>query len=175
MSNNLESNKIFASILLSSLIAMLAGFFADILYKPNTVVERGFTIFVEGGTEQDVIQKEEYVNIKLLVDQASAQEGKNIFKKCVSCHSITKDGDHKIGPNLYDIFYSKKAGQEGFNYSKAFQNLEGIWDEESLFEFLKKPSKFVPGTKMSFIGLKKNSELAAMIAYLKENSVKSKN
>ncbi len=171
MSNNLESNKIFASILLSSLIFMLSGFFADILYKSDTSPEqRGFQILIENQDLSDKSEENTETDIKALVEKGIASEGKALFKKCISCHSIEENGNNKVGPNLYDVFSSSKASKETYNYSKAFQTLEGIWDEESLFYFLKKPSKFVPGTKMSFIGFRKDSELANIIAYLKLNS-----
>ena len=95
--------------------------------------------------------------------------GERVFKKCVSCHSFTKN---KIGPNLSNIIDQKAGIVEGFKYSKAMKNSDIVWDDCSLDSFLKKPRKYIKGTKMRFSGLKKKSHREAVIKYLKENQVK---
>ena len=95
--------------------------------------------------------------------------GERVFKKCVSCHSFTKN---KIGPNLSNIIDQKAGIVEGFKYSKAMKNSDIVWDDCSLDSFLKKPRKYIKGTKMRFSGLKKESHRKALIEYLKENQVK---
>ena len=95
--------------------------------------------------------------------------GKKVFKRCKSCHSFTKN---KIGPNLGNIFDQKAGIVEGFKYSKAMENSDIIWNACSLDSFLKKPRKYIKGTKMRFSGLKKESHRKALIEYLKENQVK---
>jgi len=94
--------------------------------------------------------------------------GKKVFKRCVSCHSFTKT---KIGPPLGDIFDKKVGSVEGFRYSKAMKNSDIVWNDCSLDSFLKKPRKYIKGTKMRFIGLKKKSDRKALIEYLKENQI----
>ena len=94
--------------------------------------------------------------------------GKRVFKKCVSCHSFTKN---KIGPNLGNIFGQKAGSVEGFKYSKAIKNSDIIWDSWDLDSFLKKPKKYIKGTKMRFAGLKKKSDRKVLIKYLKENQI----
>ena len=42
------------------------------------------------------------------------------------------------------------------------------WSAETLDEYLKKPRKFIPGTKMVFAGLKKKKDRSDLIAYIKE-------
>ena len=95
--------------------------------------------------------------------------GKKVFKRCKSCHSFTKN---KIGPNLGNIIDQKAGTVEGFKYSKAMANSDIIWNDCSLDSFLKKPRKYIRGTKMRFSGLKKKSHRDALIEYLKENQVK---
>ena len=92
--------------------------------------------------------------------------GEKVFKKCVSCHSFTKN---KIGPSLGNIFGQKAGSVEGFIYSKAIKNSDIVWDSWDLDNFLKKPRKYIKGTKMMFSGLKKKSHRNALIKYLKEN------
>ena len=92
--------------------------------------------------------------------------GEKVFKRCVSCHSFTKN---KIGPSLGNIFGQKAGSVEGFKYSKAIKNSDIVWDSWDLDSFLKKPRKYIKGTKMMFSGLKKKSHRNALIKYLKEN------
>ena len=47
-----------------------------------------------------------------------------------------------------------------------------IWNDCTLDNFLKKPRKYIKGTKMQFSGLRKKSHRDAVIEYLKENQVK---
>ena len=95
--------------------------------------------------------------------------GKKVFKKCKSCHSFTKN---KLGPSLGNIIDQKAGIVEGFKYSKAMKNSDIIWNACTLDGFLKKPKKYIKGTKMRFAGLKKESHRKALIEYLKENQVK---
>ena len=109
------------------------------------------------------------LSVLMLISVAHADNkvsGEKVFKKCVSCHSFTKN---KIGPSLGNIFGQKAGSVEGFKYSKAIKNSDIVWDSWDLDNFLKKPRKYIKGTKMMFSGLKKKSHRNALIKYLKEN------
>ena len=109
------------------------------------------------------------LSILMLISVAHADtkvSGKKIFKRCVACHSFTKT---KIGPSLGNIFGKMAGSVNGFKYSKAMKNSDIVWNDCSLDSFLKKPRKYIKGTKMRFIGLKKKSDREALIEYLKEN------
>ena len=95
--------------------------------------------------------------------------GEKVFKRCVSCHSFTKT---KICPPLGKIFDKKAGSVIGFKYSKPMKSSDIIWNDCTLDNFLKKPRKYMKGTKMMFSGLKKKSHREAVIKYLKENQVK---
>lgn len=96
-----------------------------------------------------------------------AAKGEKVFKKCKACHTIEKGGANKIGPNLFGVFGAKSGHVEGYKYSTAMMEANLTWDEKTLDEYLAKPKDVVKGTKMSFAGLKKESEREDLIAYLK--------
>ena len=76
----------------------------------------------------------------------------------------------KVGPNLWKVPGGPKTHRKDFAYSKALEAAGGEWYDESLFKFLHKPSKFIPGNKMSFSGISKPEDIANVIAFLKEKS-----
>ena len=98
-----------------------------------------------------------------------AEQGAKVFKKCMTCHTAD-DATNKIGPSLKGIVGRKAASVEGFKYSDAMlaKGAAGvIWDEATLTTYLPDPRSFVPGTKMTFPGLKNPEDVANVIAYLK--------
>lgn len=95
--------------------------------------------------------------------------GKKVFNKCKACHAI---GKNKIGPDLTGLIGRPSASIDGYKYSKAMKAAGIIWTEDNLTQFLKKPKKFVPKTKMSFGGLKKEKQIEDLLAYLKEATAK---
>lgn len=97
-----------------------------------------------------------------------AEAGKKVFKKCKACH-VVEEEKNKVGPHLINIFGRQPGSLEGFKFSKAMKTYgeAKVWDEATLAEYLAAPKKVVKGTKMAFAGLKKDKDLANVIAYLK--------
>lgn len=107
------------------------------------------------------------------LDPALVAEGEKVFKKCKACHQIGEGAKNKTGPELNNIIGRTLGGHDGFKYSKTMAEMgEGglVWNDETLAEFLSKPKDYVKKTKMSFAGLKKDDDIAAVIAYLKSFS-----
>ena len=98
-----------------------------------------------------------------------AAAGKKVFNKCKACHFVDRE-KNKVGPYLKGVVGRKAAAVEGFKYSDSMKAkaAEGLtWTEENLAAYLKAPKKFIPGNKMAFAGLKKDEDVANVIAYLK--------
>lgn len=97
-------------------------------------------------------------------------KGENVYKKCKACHAVGPDAKHKVGPHQNDLFGRVAGTIDGFKFSKAMiaaGEAGLVWTDESLAAFLGKPKSYVKKTKMSFSGLKKDEDIAAVIAYLK--------
>ena len=79
-------------------------------------------------------------------------------------------GKNKVGPVLWNVVNTDKGVVDGFGYSTALAEFGGAWDYTSLNAFLYKPKAYISGTKMNFAGLKKPTDRANMIAYLRSLS-----
>ncbi|MER8594051.1 MULTISPECIES: cytochrome c family protein [unclassified Mesorhizobium] len=107
--------------------------------------------------------------------QSQAQDaaaGEKVFAKCKVCHVADKD-QNKVGPSLNGVIGRTAGTHPGFSYSKAMTEAgkSGVkWDEATLTTYLRDPRAMVKGTKMAFVGLKKDEDIANVIAYLKQFS-----
>jgi len=99
--------------------------------------------------------------------KADVDAGQKYARVCGTCHSFGKGEAAKIGPNLYGIIGSKHAHMAGFDYSDAMKSMVGNWDYDELNEFLYNPRAHVPGTKMTFAGIKDDQARANVIAWLR--------
>ena len=95
-----------------------------------------------------------------------AAAGAKSFVACKACH-VTTAGVNRIGPSLHAVVGRKAGSIPNFQYSSANKNSGITWSEAKLFEYLEAPQKIVPGTKMSYPGMKNPQDRANVIAYLK--------
>ncbi len=101
--------------------------------------------------------------------EGDAAAGKKVYNKCKSCHAVGEGARNKVGPQLNGIVGAEIASVDGFKYSKAFKEkkAEGlVWTEQAIAAYLVKPRDYIPRTKMSFGGLKKEEDRVNVIAYL---------
>ncbi len=97
----------------------------------------------------------------------NAAEGEKVFIQCKTCH-VKEAGQNRIGPSLAGIVGRAAGSVEGFQYSPANANSGITWSPEKLFQYLEKPARIVPGTKMVFAGLPDAQKRADLIAYLQQ-------
>jgi cytochrome c len=89
---------------------------------------------------------------------------------CIACHTFNEGGKAGIGPNLYGVVGGPHAHMAGFDYSTALKSKQGPWTYDELYEWLKNPSAYAPGTKMTFAGIADPKDRADVIAYLRSLS-----
>ena len=105
-----------------------------------------------------------------LLASADLARGETVAKKCLSCHTFGNGGKASTGPNLWDVVGAERAGKPGFNYSDAMTAFGGAWSLESLDAYLRKPGKYIKGTRMAFAGIRKADDRANLIAYMRAQS-----
>ncbi len=89
---------------------------------------------------------------------------------CVACHSFNEGGKAGVGPNLYGVVGAPHGHMAGYEYSAALKGKQGPWTYDELYEWLKKPAAYAPGTKMSYAGLADPAKRADIIDYLRSLS-----
>ena len=101
--------------------------------------------------------------------EGDPEAGEKVFRKCQACHMVGEGAKNRVGPALNGVVGGPVASVEGFKYSDVFQEMaaeDAVWTEEELAAFLDSPRKYAKGTKMAFPGLRKEEEIADVIAYL---------
>ena len=171
--DSLEINKIVACILVVALVVIGLSNLTEILYeveKPEVAHYIIEGVDDEPATIDTAVSEEvEEIPIQILLASASVDKGAKVFKKCSNCHVPNEGGANKIGTALWNIV-NKDIGGADFAYSNAMASYGGKWSYDELNGFLKNPKKYIEGTKMSFAGLKKETDRANVILYLRSLS-----
>jgi cytochrome c len=94
--------------------------------------------------------------------------GAELFRKCVACHTVTPDGDHRAGPTLYRLFGRRAGGHPDYPYSAALARSDLMWTEETVARLFEVgPEVLVPGSKMPLQRMPSAEDRAALVAYLR--------
>ena len=166
MFDTMTSTKIVGALCMALLVFLFGKWAAEAIYHTESknpgVVELVAMQFVDT-TAEDVPE----VNFSELLAMADASKGAKVFNKCKACHKLV-DGENSVGPHLYQIIDRQIAAVSDFGYSNPMAALEGQWNTNELNAFLENPKRYLPGTKMTFAGLKKAQDRADVITYMLE-------
>ena len=111
------------------------------------------------------------LSMATLIAGARAQDvaaGENSFKKFLPCHSIGEGAKNKVGPVLNGLDGRHSGSIPEYNYSDANKNSGITWDEATFKEYIKDPKAKIPGTKMAFAGIKNETEINNLWAFLSQ-------
>jgi cytochrome c len=165
--SDLTFNKIAAGVLVVGLGIFGLRELSAIMFEGHELEKPGYAVAIqetgEAGPAAEVAP--DWGTVIPVTDPAL---GAAVSAKCSSCHTFTAGGANGTGPNLYGTMGKQPGTHPGFAYSdgmKAFGQGK-IWTFDEMDQFIKAPQKHVAGTKMSFVGLKKQEDRIAMLSYL---------
>jgi cytochrome c len=166
--SDLTFNKIAGGVLAAGLVIFGLRELTTIAFHKEAPEKAGYAVAIQEEAEAGPAAEVAPDWGTVLLDPANAVTGQAVSAKCASCHSFEQGGANGTGPNLYGTLGKPPAFHAGYAYSAAFTGYAAgkTWTFDEMDAFLKAPQKHVPGTKMTFIGLKKQEERVAMIAYL---------
>jgi len=166
-------NKIIGAVLATLLFVMVIRTVTEIVYEAPMPAKPGFV--VEGVQEatsgaSTAPAAETLPDWGTVLPTADVKSGEQVAQRCAQCHDWSKGGPDKIGPNLWGVVGRARATHPGFSYSSAMLANHDPWTFDKLFVYLKSPASMVPGTKMSFAGLRSAEDRINLIAYLRTQS-----
>ncbi|WP_424939847.1 c-type cytochrome [Aliiroseovarius sp. S253] len=153
---------------ISQAVMSAAGAAAETAEEPATEAPAE-----EAPAEEAAATEEAAVPAAMALDAELVAKGEKVFKKCKACHKIGDGAKNGTGPILNGVYGRAAGAVDGFKYSKPMlAAAEGglVWDETELSAYLANPKKYMKGTKMSFAGLKKDKDVAAILEFLKSHS-----
>ena len=104
-----------------------------------------------------------------MAEEGDAAAGQRVFNQCRACHTADQGGRNGVGPNLYGIVGRPAASIEGFRYSANMRELATgglVWTEDRLRGYVANPKALVPRGSMSFPGLRNETQINDLMAYL---------
>ena len=165
-------NKIIVSIILVIILVLGINKITDTIFyveKPEKSAYQVATVNTAASTASAETSSGTG-DIMAVFASTSAAEGAKVFKQCLACHSIAEGGKNKIGPALWGVLGRQAGSLPDYKYSKAMAAYGKKWSFEEMNGFLLKPKDWIKGTKMSYAGLKKEKDRAAVILYMNENT-----
>jgi len=171
MADSLGFNKIAGAALATGLVIFGLQNLTAILFEKESPAKPGYAIAIQeeggGGPAADVIP-----DWGTVLPTANIAHGQSISSKCQACHVLDASGANNIGPGLYGVVGRDPGSHPGFSYDQAMTDFAAknkAWTYDLLYQFLKNPQGFMPGTKMTFAGLSNPQDRIDLIAYLRSN------
>jgi cytochrome c len=170
MSGSSQLNTIAMGVLSAALFAFGGKTLLDVVSKDHGSAKAGYVLPVPKVAAANGAAPTAFTFAKFaeMLPKASAEAGEDSFKKCAACHTNTKGGENKVGPNLWNIIGRPVGQVAGFAYSDAVKAKGGNWTWEALALYLRDPRGNIPGNKMAFAGLPDDNDLAEMLVYLRK-------
>ena len=161
-------NTIAGWVLGAGIVLLGATIVTGELFKAERPETMGFSIpGVEAEGEEGAAAAEQ--PIAHFLQTADAARGEQLFSRCQSCHTATNGGANGIGPNLWGAVGNQVAHHPAYAYSDALKNHGGTWDWDTLSAWLHSPSRFAPGTKMTFAGIYDPQDRANLLLFLNQH------
>lgn len=169
--DSFEWNKIIGAVLGTAIFIFVVKTVAEIVYEPEQPAKPGYVVAgvkAPTTTAAAAPAAEVMPDWGTVLPAADVAAGQTTSHQCEMCHTLTKGGPNKIGPNLWGVVDAPRGeGRDGFSFSAAMKAKGGTWTYDELFKFLKSPGAYIPGTKMTFAGLRSEKDRINLIAYLR--------
>ena len=170
MSGDLKWNKIFGAGLGTVLAILVVQQVSGAIYAPDAPEKMGYMVNVPDEADAGAAEVELAPDWGTVLPVADLAAGEAAFARCQACHNIAAGGANGIGPNMFGVVGGPVLHSAGFAYSDAMiaHKAEApIWGYDELDQFITAPNRYVPGTKMSFAGLRDTPTRINLIAYLR--------
>lgn len=170
MASDLQFNKYAGAVLATSLGILGLRELSRIVFEAEPPEKMGYAIAIPETAEGGGAAADRLIDWGTVLTSAVPADGATVSKKCASCHNFERGGANGTGPNLWGVMGGAIAAKAGYAYSPALREHAAaakVWSYDEMDAFLRAPSRHVPGTKMTFVGLKKEDERINLIAYLR--------
>jgi len=167
--SDLTFNKIAGAVLATGLAIVGLTQVTSRVFEPEQPKTPGYAVEVAAEAAGGGEVADNPPDWGTVLPTADVAAGAAVFEKCKSCHNADNGGANGTGPNLWGVEGRKPGSHPGFAYSSGMTDFGGkqpVWDYDHIYEFIKNPQKYIAGTKMTFVGLKKPEDRIAVIAYL---------
>ncbi len=171
--DSFEWNKIAGAILGTVIFIFVVRLIGEAVYEVPEPAKPGYVVegVVEDAAAGKAAPTEEVVpDFGTVLAKADVAAGKAVSARCEQCHDLNKGGVNKIGPAMWGVIGRARATEAGFSYSSAMMASHNPWTFAQLYKYIKAPAIMVPGTKMSFAGIRSADERINLIAYLRTQS-----
>jgi cytochrome c len=169
---DLTFNKIAGAALATGLVIFGLQQAMNIVFETSPPTKPGYAIAVQETPEEGAAPADVPPDWGTVLPTADIAAGQTITSKCQSCHDFGAAGANAIGPGLYGVVGRAPGTHAGYSYDSAMQDFaktHTAWTYDLLYQFLKAPGAFMPGTKMTFVGLPEAKDRINVIAYLRSN------
>ena len=94
-------------------------------------------------------------------------QGQRLFNlHCMACHSVDATGRTDAGPHLAGIFGRQHATHPSWQFAEHVTQYDFVWTQATLRQWLQTPQEMVHDMCLPFRGLRRDSDVDALMAYL---------